>query len=113
MQQLLSNFPIKRAYARVSITDYLKLGDGKNVAEVYDTPGKIVNLIVSNLFVLAGIVIFFMIIGAGYSFLQNSSGSKEEARKLATGAVIGFIIMFSAYWIVQIIAAITGADIPI
>ncbi len=110
---MFSNFPLGRVYAQGSITDYLTLGDGRSVEDVYDKPAKIVNLIVSNLFVVAGIVIFFMIIGAGYSFLQDSSGSKEEAKKLATGAIIGFIIMFSAYWIVQIIVLITGADIPI
>ncbi len=96
-----------------NLSDYLRLGDGTSVKDQYDSPGKLVNLIVSNLFVVAGIVIFFLIIGAGYSFLQNSSKGKEEAKNLATGAVVGFIVMFAAYWIVKIIAAITGADIRI
>jgi hypothetical protein len=95
-----------------NLGDYLKVGDG-TIRDHYDTPGKLVNLIVSNLFVVAGIVIFFLIIGAGYGFLQNSSKGKEEAKNLATGAIIGFIVMFAAYWIVQIIEAITGAKIPI
>ncbi len=112
MNLRFSNLLVGQAHA-ASLFDYLTLGDGRSVADVYDTPAKLVNLIVGNLFVVAGIVIFFLIIGAGYSFLQNSSGSKEEARNLATGAVIGFIIMFSAYWIVQIIAALTGVNIPI
>jgi len=104
---------IKPAYAQNRLSDYLKLSDGSTVESRYDTPSKIVNLIVSNLFVVAGIVIFFLIIGAGFSFLQNSSKGKEEAKNLATGAIIGFIVMFAAYWIVQIIEAITGANIPI
>jgi hypothetical protein len=96
-----------------NLSDYLRLGGGTSVKDRYDSPDKLVNLIISNLFMVAGIVIFFLIIGAGYGFLQNSSKGKEEAKNLATGAIIGFIVMFAAYWIVQIIAAITGADIPI
>ncbi len=97
----------------INLGEELKLKTGQSVQDVYDTPSKIVNLIVSNLFVIAGIVIFIFIIGAGFSFLQESSQGKEEARNLATGAIIGFIVMFAAYWIVQIVAAVTGADIPL
>ncbi len=91
----------------------MTLKDGSTVEETYSTPGVIVNLIVSNLFVVAGIIIMFMIVGAGLSFLQNSDKGKEDAKNLATGAVIGFLVMFAAYWIVQIVKYVTGADIPI
>jgi cytochrome c biogenesis protein CcdA len=97
----------------IKLTDYLTLRGGESIADVYDQPAKIVNLIVSNLFVVAGIIIFFLIIGAGFSFIKGSSQGKEEAKNLLTGAVIGFLIMFSAYWIIQIIKFVTGADIPI
>lgn len=97
----------------VNLGEQLKLKNGETVQDVYDTPGKIVNLLVSNLFIIAGIVIFIFIIGAGFSFFQDTSKGKDEARTLATGAIVGFIIMFAAYWIVQIVAAITGADIPL
>jgi hypothetical protein len=97
----------------VDLSEQMQLKGGDTVASTYETPADIVNLIVSNLFVVAGIVIFGLIIGAGYSFLQNSGKGKEEARNLATGAIVGFIIMFSAYWIVQIIELVTGADIPL
>ncbi|MEA2057010.1 MAG: hypothetical protein U9O78_04905 [Patescibacteria group bacterium] len=97
----------------VNLGEQLKLRNGEAVQDVYNTPGKIVNLLVSNLFLIAGIVIFVLIIGAGFSYFQDTSKGKDEARNLATGAVLGFIIMFAAYWIVQIVAAITGADIPL
>jgi diacylglycerol kinase len=54
-----------------------------------------------------------MIIGAGISFLQNTDKGKDDAKNLASGAVIGFLVMFSAYWIVQIVQYITKTKIPI
>ncbi len=97
----------------MKLGDQLLLRNNQKVSEVYDTPGTIVNLVVSNLFLLAGIVILFLIILAGLSYIKDSEKGKEEAKNLVTGAVIGFVVMFSAYWVIQIIKLITGADIPI
>ena len=97
----------------IRFQDFLTLKDGQKVSEIYNTPGKLVNLAVKNLFIVAGILIFGLIILAGLSYIKDSSQGKEEAQKLLTGAVIGFAVMFSAYWIMQIIKVITGADIPI
>jgi len=99
--------------AGINIADQMTLKDGRSFHTVYDNPAVFVNLFVSNLFVVAGIIIFFMIIAAGYSFLQGEGKGMEQAKTMLTGAVIGFFIMFGAYWIVQIIEALTGATIPI
>jgi len=43
-----------------------------------------------------------------------SSGDEKEAeqgKNAITAAVIGFVIIFAAYWIVQIIEFITGVNI--
>jgi cytochrome bd-type quinol oxidase subunit 2 len=97
----------------MKLSEFLRLSDGSTIAETYDSPTTLVNLLVSNVFVIAGVVFFFLIIGAGYSYLQNTSKGTEEAKNLAQGAVIGFIVMFAAYWIVQLVKAVTGVDIPI
>ncbi|KUK79220.1 MAG: hypothetical protein XD95_0546 [Microgenomates bacterium 39_7] len=99
--------------AKIELSDYLrltKLENNPTVADTYGNFGVVVNLIVSNIFVLAGIVIFFLVIGAGFSYLQDSEKGKDDAKNLATGAVIGFLVMFSAYWIVQIIKLVTRID---
>ncbi len=98
---------------RINLSDYLLLRGGETVADHYAEPTDIVNLIVANLFVVAGIILFGLIIMAGFKYLQGTSEGKEEAKNLITGAVIGFLVMFAAYWIVQIIQFVTGADIPI
>ncbi len=113
MFKSLNLIPPAHAAESINLIDKFLLNKNTTVAEEYSEPTTIVNLIVSNLFVVAGIFIFALIIGAGYSFLQNTGKGKEQAREMATGAVIGFIVMFGAYWIVQIIAEITGAKIPL
>lgn len=91
----------------------LTLGDGTPVKDVYKTPADLVNLIVPNLFVLGGIAIFVMMLVAGYKFISNTAKGKEEALNIFKNAVIGFVIMFSAYWALQILKLVTGADIPL
>lgn len=113
MQAKLNLVPKLFSEESINLVDKLKLNSSTTLAEKYDQPATIVNLIVSNVFVIAGVVIFGLIIGAGYSFLQNTGKGKEQAREMATGAVVGFIVMFSAYWIVQIIGRITGANIAL
>lgn len=113
------SFFVKQVHAACDISaegldlaSCLTLRDGKSVSEVYDTPAVLINLIVSNLFVLSGVFIFLMFIGAGLKFaLQGSSKAKDEAKTLATSSGLGFIVMFCAYWIIQIIEIVTGTDI--
>jgi hypothetical protein len=95
----------------IDLGTYLRLSDSRTVSEIYSNPAFLVNLIVKNLFVLAGIVLFLMVFYAGFKFIQGGAKGAEEAKTIATTAVIGFIIMFSAYWVVQIVALITGTDI--
>ncbi|MBP9820132.1 hypothetical protein KBC79_05355 [Candidatus Woesebacteria bacterium] len=97
--------------AGVDIGNCLALTDQVRVKDVYTNPAFLVNLVVRNVFILAGIVIFFLIILAGYKFLTQDKKGLEEARNILTTAFLGLIFMLSAYWIVQLIAYVTGADI--
>lgn len=114
----ISNAVIPRAYAacntggaNINLGDCLQLNDsGESVSSVFAKPTDLINLIVSNLFVFAGVIFFLMIIFAGFKFIGDAKG-KEDAQKIVQTALIGFIIMFSAYWVVQIIKFVTGANI--
>lgn len=110
--------PVKKAFAAcdpsvagINLGDCVELSDGRTVSEAYDTPATLVNLIVSNLFVVAGILIFLFLIAAGFKFITGDSKGKEESKSIFTGAIAGFAVMFAAYWIVQIVQQVTGADI--
>lgn len=94
----------------VSLSDKITLRDGSQVQEVFNSADDMVNLLVKVVFVGAGMVLFFMIIGAGFAMITGGSDDKGKAKTTMTTALIGFIIMFSAYWIMQIIQLITGID---
>lgn len=95
----------------VPLGSCLKLSDSQKVQDVYTTPTFLVNLIVDNLFVAAGVVIFFMTLLAGFFFITGGKKGLEQAKQILLAVIVGFGIMFGAYWIVQIIKTLTGADI--
>lgn len=95
----------------VDLSSFLVLKDGQKVSEVFKTPADMVNLIVSNAFVVSGIFIFILIILAGFKFLSSEAKGMEEAKTLIMNAGIGFGLIFGAYWIVKIMEFITGVKI--
>ncbi len=76
---------------------------------------SLINLLYKSLLVLAGIVLFFLLILGGFNYLagagQEKSNQVEKGKKAITGAIIGFLLVFAAYWIVQIISLLTGVKI--
>lgn len=97
--------------SNVNLGDCIDLGNGTSLGEVYSTPSVLVNTLVRNLFVFAGIILFFMIMFAGFKFISQGTKGKDEAKSIITTAVVGFIIMFAAYWIVQILQILTGVTL--
>ena len=96
----------------INLGDCLKLSDSSKVSELYDTPATLVQIIIRNMFPISGVVIFLMIFIAGFKFVTKGKDGIEDAKKIMTATVIGFLVMFSAYWIVQIISLLTGINIP-
>ncbi len=95
----------------VNLGDCFLLRDGKSVKDAYPNPAKLLNLVVANLFIAAGIIIFFLLFYAGLLFITEGVKGKEKALEVFKTAIIGFLMMFSAYWIVQIVRVVTGTDI--
>lgn len=91
----------------------LCLSDSTPVEDIYKDPAFLVNLIVRNVFVIAGVVIFFLIFYAGFKFISQGTKGKEEAKGIITAAVIGLVMMFAAYWILQIVKVLTGTDVAL
>lgn len=96
----------------INLGDELTLGiGGGKVSDSFGNIGDLVNILTTNLFFIAGIVLLFTLFLAGFKFMQGTTKGKDEAKQIVSMSIIGFILMFSAYWIVQIVQLITGADI--
>ncbi len=95
----------------LSLGDCLTLSNGTTVSSAYKTPADLINLLTANIFIFGGIILFGMIIYSGFLFITQGEKGMEQAKTTLTTAVLGFIIMFAAYWILRIIKIATGANI--
>jgi hypothetical protein len=76
------------------------------------TPGTLIGNLISAAIVVAGIILLFLFIGGGLSIIA-SAGNKDpqgaaKGKQAITYAIVGFVIVFTAYWIIRIIEIITG-----
>ncbi len=90
-----------------------------NLKDSYSPPfsnlGDLVATVVNNAFYLAGFLLVVLFIIGGYKIISSAgSGDKnnlESGKKALTAAALGFAIIISSYFIIQIIEAITGVTI--
>jgi len=77
------------------------------------TVSKLINIVIPYLFVAAGLVLLFTLISSGLKMMTSSGDEKGlgEAKQRITNALIGFILLFASYWIVQIAEVILGISI--
>lgn len=97
----------------LNLGDCLRLSNNQAVSEVYTTPSFLVNLIVKNLFVFAGILIFLYIFYAGFKMVSGGKKGFDEAKSMLTNAIIGLVVMICAYWIVQLAGYLTGLPVSL
>jgi len=58
---------------------------------------------------LVGTVSLFLIIAAGIKFITSGGGKQvDEAKNMLTYAIIGLVIVLSAFFIIGLISGITG-----
>jgi len=75
--------------------------------------GDIVSRLIPYIFGIAGIALLLMIIFSGFQMLTSAGDPKalESAQKRLVNAIIGFVIIFAAYWIIQFIGKILGIEV--
>jgi len=79
----------------------------------YPDLATLINNILPNIFVAAGLVLFFMLVLGGFTII-SSAGNKDKLKdgnKIITSAIIGLLVLFGAYWLIQIIQVVTGVPI--
>lgn len=74
------------------------------------SPAAIISDLTPYIFFLAGFILLLYLISGGYQYMTSGGDPKAiaGARQIITNAIAGFIIIFIAFWIVQIIARVLG-----
>ncbi len=78
-------------------------------AQKFNDIGSVVSLITTNLFLLAGIILFIGIILGGFKLMTGGTSDQlESGKKTLTYSAIGFILIFVSYFLVQVIYKVLG-----
>lgn len=89
--------------------------NNENGIRTIGTVGNIITGLLKNIYVLAGIILFILLIVGGLSFIMGAGEENPEKAKKGkqaiTAALIGFVIIFCSFWIIRIIETITGMNI--
>lgn len=94
---------------KITIGDYSVEGPS-NFTFADATLGHIVGSSLSYIFAFAGIGLLIMIISSGFSLMLAVGDPKkmEKGKASLTNALVGFLIIFAAFWIVQIVGVVFG-----
>jgi hypothetical protein len=76
-------------------------------------PAEIIKEFLPYFFVIAGLILFVMIVAGGFTIF-TSAGNPEKIKQgqgMIINALIGFLVIFAAYWIIQILETTLGFKI--
>ena len=88
---------------------------GSPFVESGKTIGDLVSTGLGIAFVVAGIILLVSFIIAGFGLIsgagQNNPEKLEKGKQALTSTIIGFVVVFTAYWIVKLIQQVTGVEL--
>lgn len=74
--------------------------------------GALASTAVSLGIVVAGVIMLFFFVGGGFMVVSGAGNNDPQAaakgKQAVTWAIIGFFVIFVAYWVIRIIELITG-----
>jgi len=75
------------------------------IGDRFPTLSSLVTNALPIIFSIAGAILFIYLIWGGFDFLTSMGDPKkaESGKNKITSAIVGFIIIFTAFWITQII----------
>jgi hypothetical protein len=92
-----------------------QLGPGRTVSTTFPTVGSLISVILKNSLTVIGLIMLILLISGGLMFIigAGSQDSKKsaQAKSIITDALIGFAVVFLAYFIIQIVETVTGLNI--
>jgi hypothetical protein len=106
---------VRPAFAQVNIGQQFWFRNQTGVAIIFPNIGTLVNILLHNVYIIAGILLFLLLFFGGFMVIAGAGGGNPEqtARggKAVGAALIGFLIIFLSYWIIKIVEIVTGLKI--
>jgi Mn2+/Fe2+ NRAMP family transporter len=93
--------------------------EGVNIADIFapaqffSDPSSIVSALLSNLLLVAGIILFLLVVFAGFQMITSGGDAHkmEQWRNMLMYGIIGFVIILVAGGVIAIIETFTGVNI--
>lgn len=88
----------------------INIKDQFEPAQKFDNLGSLINLIVTNIFVLAGIILFIGVIAGGFIIMTKGANPDEmhKGQQLLSSCLIGIVLIFVSYFIVKVVLQVLG-----
>lgn len=82
-------------------------------AKYFDDPTSIVNILLPNLILIAGIILFLLVVFAGFQMVTSGGDATkmEKWRSMLMYGIIGFVVVLFAFVAIQLVEFFTGANI--
>lgn len=91
------------------------MGTGRNLNETFPNIGSLVTVLLQNAYTLIGLILLVLLIFGGLMFIIGAGSDDQkktaQGKAVITDALIGFAVVFLAYFIIQIIEVVTGLEI--
>lgn len=83
------------------------------LAQELSSPAGFLNRVMQFAFPISGLLLFLMIVWGGFEMLSGATTQKsiEQGKNRIVAALIGFLLLFVAYWIMTIVETIFGVKI--
>jgi len=100
----------------VDIGEQFKLKGNTGIGDPssgYQSIGEFISVILPNVYIIASLILFILLIGGGFAIITSGDNPQQKGKgaKTVTSAVIGFIVIFTSYWIIKLIEFLTGINI--
>ena len=104
------------ALLAVDIGKAFKIAGDKGIADPssgYKDVGTFISSVLPNVYIAAGLILLLLLLFGGLMTIINSDNqeAQEKGKQAITSAIIGFVIIFASFWIIQIIQVLTGVNI--
>ena len=101
------------ASAAVLLQNAFKLNNTDTVASKFPSITTLISTILPNIYIVSGLILFFLLLGGGFAVMASGGNVEQidKGKQAISGAIIGFIIIFASFWIIQLIEKLTGIPI--